>query len=67
MSIVNLVTLVAGLLSRINVDTCETRFGPMVVAFKARTGPYKGAGRGYTNQSNSQNQELLDLAIINDL
>jgi len=41
--------IISGLLSRINVDTCETRFGPMVVAFKARTGPYKGAGDLFTD------------------
>jgi len=41
--------IVSGLFARINVDTCETKFGPMVVAYKSKTGPYKGAGEVFTD------------------
>ena len=38
----------SGLLTRVEVETSETAYGPMVVAYKARTGPYRAAGDLYT-------------------
>jgi len=36
--------VVSGLLARVHVNTSETKYGPMVIAYKSRIGPYKGAG-----------------------
>jgi hypothetical protein len=38
----------SGLFTRVEVQTCEMPYGPMVVAYKTRTGPYRTAGELFT-------------------
>lgn len=38
----------SGLLTRVEVETRETPYGPIVIAYKTRTGPYRTAGELYT-------------------
>ncbi len=38
----------SGLFTRVEVRTSEAPFGPLVIAYKARTGPYRTAGELYT-------------------
>ena len=41
--------IVSGLFSPITVMTTETKYGPMVIAYKSRTGPYRKAGDLFTD------------------
>jgi len=41
--------VVSGLLARVNINTSETKYGPMVIAYKTRVGPYKNAGELFTD------------------
>lgn len=41
--------VVSGLFSPITVKTTDTKYGPMVIAYKTRTGPYKLAGDLFTD------------------
>ena len=40
--------LVSGLFSNIEIETKEFKYGPMVIAYKTMTGPYKKAGELFT-------------------
>ncbi|XP_023336458.1 testis-expressed protein 264 [Eurytemora carolleeae] len=40
--------IVSGLFSSINIETKEFKYGPMVIAYKTRTGAYKQAGELFT-------------------
>jgi len=41
--------LVSGLFANVTVNTSESRFGPMVIAYKSQVGPYKKAGELFTD------------------